>query len=180
MDFGRTMPPEKLRRPKSEIELLRAWTEWATDARKEYLAAILRLTPAERLKDRGASFGSIQGVFVHILDTYLWWFHYVARNRQKESKTIDGAKLTAAELRQLNARVDRAVRVLMKGLTPESLARLIVINGVGGNGKPYRASLSLADIIWHMHEEELQHRGELNAMFWQMDIDPNATAWWPG
>jgi uncharacterized damage-inducible protein DinB len=68
----------------------------------------------------------------------------------------------------------------MKDLTPESLARLIVINGVGGNGKPYRASLSLADIIWHMHEEELQHRGELNAMFWQMDIDPNATAWWPG
>jgi uncharacterized damage-inducible protein DinB len=38
-------------------------------------------------------------------------------------------------------------------------------------------TVSLADIMWHMLEEELQHRGEPNALFWQMDIDPPADAW---
>jgi hypothetical protein len=28
-----------------------------------------------------------------------------------------------------------------------------------------------------MVEEQLQHVGELNALFWQMDIDPHARSW---
>jgi hypothetical protein len=31
--------------------------------------------------------------------------------------------------------------------------------------------------MWHMLEEELQHRGEPNALFWQMDIGPPIDAW---
>jgi uncharacterized damage-inducible protein DinB len=34
-----------------------------------------------------------------------------------------------------------------------------------------------ADIVWHMVEEQLQHFGELNALFWQLDIDPPVHAW---
>ena len=40
------------------------------------------------------------------------------------------------------------------------------------------------DICWHMVEEELQHRGEINALLWQMDIDPRLQTteigWMPG
>jgi uncharacterized damage-inducible protein DinB len=163
----------------SELQLLRAWTEWASDARRAYLRAILRLSPVDRLKDRGASFGSIQEIFVHILDDYLWWFEYVPQGRQKEYKTLVASEYDGAGLRRLNRRVDRVVREFLETLTPTKLSRIQVIQGVGGNGKPYRATLPLADVVWHMHEEELQHRGELNALLWQMDIDPQASAWWP-
>lgn len=35
-----------------------------------------------------------------------------------------------------------------------------------------RLPLSLRDICWHMVEEELQRRREMNALLWQMDVDP--------
>ncbi len=170
---------KKMKRPLSELRLLRAWTEWATAARKGYLDAILGLTPAERLKDRGASFGSIQEIFVHVLDDYLWWLEYVPQDRQQEYTTLVASEYDGAQLRRLNGRVDRIVAEFLQGLTPPKLSRVIEIHGVGGDGNPYEARLSLADVVWHMHEEELQHRGELNALFWQLGIDPPTTAWWP-
>jgi hypothetical protein len=32
-------------------------------------------------------------------------------------------------------------------------------------------------MLWHLVEQELQYRGELNALFWQIDIDPPITDW---
>ena len=34
------------------------------------------------------------------------------------------------------------------------------------------ARFPIGDVLWHLVEEELQHRGELNALSWQLDIDP--------
>lgn len=31
--------------------------------------------------------------------------------------------------------------------------------------------------IWHLVEEELQHRGELNALLWQIDVEPPVLDW---
>jgi uncharacterized damage-inducible protein DinB len=36
-------------------------------------------------------------------------------------------------------------------------------------------SVRLGDMLHHMIEEELQHRGEINALFWRHDIDPPVT-----
>jgi len=57
------------------------------------------------------------------------------------------------------------------------LGRTYLVKGIGGSGKPYTMTTCLADIVWHMVEEQLQHIGELNALFWQMDIDPPTHAW---
>ncbi len=146
--------------------------DWSSSARKDYLDAILRLSPAERQKDRGASFGSIQEIFVHVLDDYLWWFEYVPQDRQDEYEAIKGSEIGETELRRLNRRVDRVVHAVLDPLTIADLSRRYVVRGISGDGKPYTLTCSLSAIIWHMVEEELQHRGELNALFWQMDIDP--------
>jgi len=37
--------------------------------------------------------------------------------------------------------------------------------------------VNLRTIIWHMVEEELQHRGEMNALHWQMNVDAPTRAW---
>ncbi len=38
---------------------------------------------------------------------------------------------------------------------------------------PWEGKFSrLGDICRHMVEEELQHRGEMNALLWQMNVDP--------
>jgi uncharacterized damage-inducible protein DinB len=160
-----------------EITLLRAWCAWTTRGRGRYLRAILRLPQQERLRDRGASFGSLQDVFLHIIEDYNWWFDNVVNDKQRDFKELVGEKWGEQDLERLSRRVDRTVRALADSLTPKKLGHEYLVNGVGGDGKPYTMTVSLADIMWHMLEEELQHRGELNALFWQMDIDPGADAW---
>jgi uncharacterized damage-inducible protein DinB len=36
---------------------------------------------------------------------------------------------------------------------------------------------TVREMLLHMVEEELQHRGEINALLWQMDIEPPITDW---
>jgi len=160
-----------------EITLMRAWCDWNSRSRKEYLGALLRLSPEERRKDRGASWGSIQDIFLHIIEDYIWWFENVPQGRLDEFESLVGHDLSDRELRRLTRRVDRSVRAIMDSLTPAGLAHPLVVSGVSGDGKQYKLTTCLADIIWHMLEEELQHRGELNALFWQMDIGPPTRAW---
>jgi uncharacterized damage-inducible protein DinB len=172
--------PDRKRGSVEEITLLRAWCAWTTRGRGRYLRAILELPPEERVKDRGASFGSIQDIFLHVIEDYNWWFDDVPNDRQGEFVELVGREWTDEDLKRLSRRVDRRVRSLAGSLTPESLSHEYLVRGQGGDGKPYTKTVSLADMMWHMLEEELQHRGELNALFWQMDIDPPVDAWFGG
>jgi uncharacterized damage-inducible protein DinB len=38
-------------------------------------------------------------------------------------------------------------------------------------------NIVMEEILMHMVEEELQHRGEINCMFWQQNLDPPITAY---
>ena len=35
----------------------------------------------------------------------------------------------------------------------------------------------MRDALWHLVEEELQHRGEINALLWQIDVDAPIVNW---
>jgi uncharacterized damage-inducible protein DinB len=160
-----------------EITLMRAWCDWNSRSRGEYLDALLRLSPEERRKERGASWGSIQDIFLHVIEDYIWWFEKVPQGKLAEFEPLVGRDLSERELRRLTRRVGRSVGAVMGSLKPSDLRRPLEVSGKSGDGKPYKFTTCLADIIWHMLEEELQHRGELNALFWQMDIDPPVRSW---
>ena len=160
----------------NEVELARGWVQWLVDTRQGYLDALLALPRKERLKDRGASFPSMQDIFLHILDNSVWWFESVPSNRQKSHQEVKG-RMSEAELRRQSDRIARLSSRLAKSLTRERLNREMVVRGTTGDGKPFEMRTSLRTIIWHVVEEELQHRGELNALFWQMDIDAPTSAW---
>jgi uncharacterized damage-inducible protein DinB len=160
-----------------EIALMRAWCDWNSRSRGEYLEALLRLPPEERRRDRGASWGSIQDIYLHVVEDYIWWFEKVPRGQFDGFEALVGLDLDEKELRRLAGRVDRLVSAVMDGLTARDLRRPLTARGTSGDGKPYQFTTCLADIVWHMLEEELQHRGEMNALFWQMGIDPPTRSW---
>jgi uncharacterized damage-inducible protein DinB len=166
-------PPD---RKIGEADLARAWIEWLVDTRSGYLEALLKLSNKERTKDRGASYPSIQDIFLHILDNNIWWLESVPRNRQKSHHQLKG-RLSESDIRRETRRIARSSRNLAKSLTPSRLDQSFVIRGTRGDGKPFEMKLNLRTIIWHMVEEELQHRGEMNALFWQMDVDAPTRAW---
>jgi len=159
-----------------EVELARAWIYWLVDTRQGYVDALLALPEKERLRDRGASFPSIQDILLHILDNNVWWFESVPNDRQQSHRELKG-RLNAAEIRRQARRIARFSRQLAKSLTPGGLNRTLTVRGESGDGKPFEMRMNLRTIIWHMVEEELQHRGEMNALFWQLDVDAPTRAW---
>jgi uncharacterized damage-inducible protein DinB len=160
----------------SEADLARAWIEWLVDTRSGYLEALLNLSGKERIRDRGASYPSIQDIFLHILDNNAWWLESVPRDRQASHHEVKG-NLSESEIRRETRRIARASKSLARSLTPSRLDRSFVIRGTKGDGTPFEMRMNLRTIIWHIVEEELQHRGEMNALFWQMDIDAPTRAW---
>ncbi len=157
---------------------MRAWMDWNSKSRRDYLETILRLSPEDRRMNRGASWGSIQDIFLHIIEDYIWWFENVPHGKGEDQfVALVGQEVDETKLRSLTFQVEDTVRKFMDSLTPEMIGHPYVVQGTSGDGKPYTMTTCPADIVWHMVEEQLQHIGELNALFWQLNIDPHAHAW---
>jgi uncharacterized damage-inducible protein DinB len=160
----------------TEVDLARAWIDWPVDTRPGYLETLFKLPKKERIKDRGASFPSIQDVFLHLLENNLWWFVSVPEDRQGSHVEIKG-NLSEAEVRRQVRRLAASSRKLARSLTPARLDHVCVVRGSSGDGTPFEMKMNLRTIIWHQVEEELQHRGEMNALFWQLDVDAPTRGW---
>jgi uncharacterized damage-inducible protein DinB len=167
--------PRKLSASPSELELLKEWYAFNSAARKKYLQEIFEKIPEEeRYRDRGASFPSIVDIFMHVIDAYRSWFIYTYEDRWPEYQRLTGKKrYSRAEVESEEEKIDSLVLGFVNNLEQEDLERWI----------PYQykpaayGATRVRDMLWHMIEEELQHRGELNALFWQLNIDPPITAW---
>jgi uncharacterized damage-inducible protein DinB len=155
----------------TELETLRTFYRFNSRMRRKYLAAILRLRPEERLKDRGASYGSLQGIYAHTLDGLRWWLVAVAQDRPSDAAALSARDLSAEELLEETDRLDREVFRYLDRLTETGLSGEMVCH-VTDEGETKEMRFPAGDVLWHEVEEELQHRGEMNALFWQMGMDP--------
>jgi len=145
----------------SELREIRFWYVYNSHVRKKYLRAILGLPKEEILKDRRASYPSILDIFLHVLDGYRYFF-FVVKEGQPEEKYPQWRGNTAIDqLRQRERELDRRVMNSIDSLSEEDLHRKVM-----------EGAFELRDLLNHMVEEELQHRGELNAIFWQMNMNP--------
>lgn len=155
----------------SELQAIRTFFRYNARVRRNYLAALLALPPAERLKDRGASYPSLQEIFVHVLDGLFWWLEYVPQDRPDEARPLSAREMTSDQLNEQVLRAERLADQYLDSLDESSLAKEMVCH-FSDDGKSSGARFPIGDVLWHLVEEELQHRGELNALFWQMGIDP--------
>jgi uncharacterized damage-inducible protein DinB len=122
----------------------------------------------EIIRDHAASFSSIRNVFLHVLNAYRYWFQYAIYNNLKDYKGIDTATFNTVDaIRKHEAEVDSMVTSLIDSLREEDLLKVRVIQD---GSVTYNVTMEA--VLMHMIEEELQHRGEINCMFWQQGIDP--------
>jgi uncharacterized damage-inducible protein DinB len=158
----------------SDLETIRALYRYNSQVRKKYMRAIFRnVPPRERYRDRGASFPSIVDIFVHVLDAYRWWFIFVYEDRLSEYTRLREVKrYTLREVAEEEKRIDGLVMGFVRRLKPADLDSVVSFR----DGSR-RRSLTLREMLLHMIEEELQHRGEMNALFWQLDLDPPITGY---
>jgi uncharacterized damage-inducible protein DinB len=157
----------------SELQIIIDLYEYNSYVRKKYLKAIFDKIPEEeRYKDRGTSFPTIVDIFVHMIDNYRFWFLYVYPHKIASFQRLRGEKHTLSELAEENEKIDSYVLNFIHDLKPSDLN-----NEFSAEGRNYGTvmKLDLRQMLIHMIEEELQHIGEMNALFWQMDIEPPIT-----
>ncbi len=98
---------------------------------------------------------------MHVLDGYRYYFSVAIDGlREKEYSQWLG-KVGIDELKERDKQVDEEIIRSVNSLSEEDLSRKVMAG-----------AFELRDVLNHMVEEELQHRGELNALFWQMNINP--------
>ena len=162
---------------RSELDILVEWYEYNSFVRKKYLRAIFGMIPKkERYADRGTSFPSIVDLFVHVLNAYRFWFQHVypVNTVPDFKRFVGGAQANVTDLIRGNEETDKIVFQVLRSLKDSDLDMQL-----SAEGRKWGSStkLDLRQMLYRVIEEELQHRGEMNAIFWQMNLNPPVTEW---
>ena len=161
----------------SELESLRRWFAYNARARKDYLETLSKLSLEDLSRDRGASFPSLLEIFQHSLDGLSSWINrmsmlhdtFVSSYNPPDSPSI-------SSLRRYNEEAGKEVDDFFSHLTEEDLDRTYLVKKL----PPWwdeDFTAPVRDTLYHLVEHELQHRGEMNALLWQIDVEPPILDW---
>jgi uncharacterized damage-inducible protein DinB len=154
-----------------ELETIRQLYAYNAARRRAYLRSIWRLPEKERYRDRGGSFPSFVDLFLHVLDGYRYWFQRVYLGETDVPEFPVGQRLSEVEARRWDRTIHSVVQRVLDSLSEADLVRRLHVPK-----RRWRPSVRV--VLLHMIEEELQHRGEMNALFWQMDVEPPVWGFW--
>lgn len=159
----------------SELATLREWFAFNAYSRRGYFDTLGKLPHEELSRDRGASFPSILDILQHSIGAYLFWLEIVSPEPGISRPAPPSSGRTLAEVRRYDQEVWAQVQRFLEKLTDERLGRTIRLPQGGPFSRDH--TLSVRDILWHLVEEELQHRGELNALLWQVNVEAPIFDW---
>jgi len=164
----------------SELDEIREWFAYNARARQGYLETFSKLPPAELARDRGASHPTLLNILEHTLGAYYFWFSSASKGNDALPRfgpiqdTSENPSLE--EIARFERELQAQVNLFLGSLVEVDLRRTLPIpKAVASSHK--EPTVSVRDVLWHLVEEELQHRGELNALLWQIDFDAPIFNW---
>lgn len=159
----------------SEIETFRAWFAYLAAARRDYLETLAKLPAAELSRDRGASYPTLLDIFAHSQSALYFWMKSCAKFEFPPQEGDPNAPPSVAALRTDETYVQTQIQRIMAELSEADLNRTVFREE--GRGSPHDCNIPIREVLWHLVEEELQHRGELNALLWQIDAEAPVLSW---
>ncbi len=146
-----------------EIKALLAYND---SERRAFFKAFSKLSWEEFTKDREASFGSIRNIFVHTLNATDYWLDFLLIENRCSRKKFEEYR-SLEEIGSYMEQVQNRLSKYLQPLSPEDLKKEYV-----GRRRERPETVTAKDILVHVFEEEVHHRGELIALLWQMGIEP--------
>jgi len=146
--------------------------EYNAGVRRKYFESFLKLSWKDFTKNRGASFNSIRNIFVHTLGAMDYWLDFLKKEDLHSRKKFNEYK-TYGEVKSYMGHVEKRMQEYLSSLSSAGLKKMYTVTGE----EHKRARITAEDVLVHLVEEEIHHRGELNALLWQMDIDPPPMGW---
>ena len=159
----------------SELDTLRNWFTYLAEARRGYLETFSKLPAAELSRDRGASFPTLLDIFGHSQGALYFWMKDCARFEFPPQEPDSSTPPNLADVRKDEKYIQTQIQRVMSELTEADLDR--TVHREKGRVSPHDCEIPIREVLWHLVEEELQHRGELNALLWQIDVDAPVYSW---
>jgi uncharacterized damage-inducible protein DinB len=159
----------------TEVETFRAWFAYLADTRRGYLDALAKLPPEELTRDRGASYPTLLDIFAHSQGALYYWMKSCATFPFPPQEGDADAPPSIDGLRKDETYVQTQIQRVMAELTEADLSRTIFREK--GRRQDHDCHVPVREVFWHLVEEELQHRGELNALLWQINAEAPVVSW---
>jgi uncharacterized damage-inducible protein DinB len=159
----------------SEVETFRAWFSYLAETRGGYLETLAKLPLEELTRDRGASHPTLLDIFAHSQGALYFWMKSCATFEFPPQEGDPDAPPSIEVLRKDERYVQTQIQRAMAELTDAGLSRTFI--RAKGEWQDHDCHIPVREALWHLVEEELQHRGELNALLWQINVDAPVVSW---
>lgn len=150
-----------------EARMLREYNEWANH---QLLDAACRLSRSEFVQELGASFGSVKGTLVHILDAEWHWLQSW-QGKPRTERPQPGFYADAAALAAAFPALEDEQRAWFNSLTDDSLRSRCRVN---------ERHYALAHLIYHAMTHSMYHRGQVVSLLRQLGHTPPNTGFRTG
>ena len=151
---------------------IRKLMEYNEKVRHRYFETLAKLPWKEFVENREASFHSLRNIFIHTLGATDYWLDFLRKADCHSKKKFDEYK-TFKEVRAYMEIVDVRIRDYLNSLPAGGLGKKYTLKNDAGE----TIEVTAEDILIHVFEEEVHHRGELIALLWQMGIEPPLMGW---
>ena len=125
-------------------------------------------------KNREASWHSMFGIFLHILEVEESWLQFALRGLSPaDSPSLDPTECNNFDLlTELNSRVSARTISVLERLKDEDLSKEIAFRESSGI-----TARTTSRILMHAFVDEVAHVGELICLLWQEDAKPPYIDW---
>jgi len=146
--------------------------EYNEEVRRRYFDALAKLPWDEFVKNREASWHSMRNIFIHTLGAVGHWLNLLQNEEVHGRREFDDYK-TIEDVSEYMRHIEERMHRYLNSLTEEQLMRKYTVTNNAGE----TIQVTAEDVLIHVFEEEVHHRGELIALMWQMNVEPPLMGW---
>ena len=143
-------------------------------SRRKILKSMAEIPWKKVVENCGASFDCARDIFIHSLQAEQFWIRRLSGKSTEEIFKTPFTKFADINAVQKYAdEVETETNKYLKTLTDKKLQSIFEYKGWDGKNKRNK----IEDILMHVIEEEIHHRGELLCIYWQNDLTPPYTSY---
>lgn len=149
--------------------------QYSSRVRRRFANKLQELPWEEVSKNREATFYSMKGILIHIINNEEWMVNWVIYNKAREYKPTKKPEdyTNMNEIIEHLDNVEERTREYLKEVNEQEFKRRV--NFVTAAGKVF--DLSVEECLFQSFTEQLYHVGEIIALLWQDNVEPPQMQW---
>ena len=151
---------------------VRKLLDYNVEVRHRYFDELAKLPWDELVRNREASFHSLRNIFIHTLEAIDYWLDFLMNEHLRKKQEFDDYK-TIEDMRAYMESVEARMQRYLTSLNSDALMKKYALRNDAGEN----IEVTTEDVLIHVFEEEVHHRGELIALLWQMGKEPPLMGW---